>query len=117
VESNWVHWARRPAPGEYEDGEFGGMMIGRGNRSTRKKLPQSHFVLHKSHFTWPGANPGRCGGKPTTNCLSYDMAFRHYVTSRKVSGSIPDEVTGFFNLPNPSSRTYSTGVDSASNIN
>jgi hypothetical protein len=29
--------------------------------------------------------------------------FRHYATSRKVAGSIPDEVTGFYNLPNPSS--------------
>jgi hypothetical protein len=26
-----------PAPGDYDDGEIGGMMIGRGNRSTRKK--------------------------------------------------------------------------------
>jgi hypothetical protein len=26
-------------------------------------------------------------------------------TSRKVAGSIPDVVTGFFNLSNPSSRT------------
>jgi hypothetical protein len=25
------------APGEYDDGEIGGMMIGRGNRSTRRK--------------------------------------------------------------------------------
>jgi hypothetical protein len=24
-------------PGDYEDGEFGGMMIGRGNRSGRRK--------------------------------------------------------------------------------
>jgi hypothetical protein len=28
-----------------------------------------------------------------------------YATSRKVAGSIPDEVTGFFNWPNPSSLT------------
>jgi hypothetical protein len=28
----------------------------------------------------------------------------HYATSRKVAGSIPDEVIGFFNWPNPSSR-------------
>jgi hypothetical protein len=27
-----------------------------------------------------------------------------YVTSRKVAGSIPDAVIGFFNLPNTSSR-------------
>jgi hypothetical protein len=30
----------------------------------------------------------------------------HYATSRKVAGSIPDEV-GFLNYPNPSSRTMS----------
>jgi hypothetical protein len=29
----------------------------------------------------------------------------HYATSRKVAVSNPDEVTGFFNFPNPSSRT------------
>jgi hypothetical protein len=26
-----------PAPGDYDDGEIGGMMIGRGNRSTWRK--------------------------------------------------------------------------------
>jgi hypothetical protein len=26
-----------PAPRDYDDGEIGGMMIGRGNRSTRRK--------------------------------------------------------------------------------
>jgi hypothetical protein len=26
-----------PAPGDYDDGGIGGMMIGRGNRSTRRK--------------------------------------------------------------------------------
>jgi hypothetical protein len=34
---------------------------------------------------------------------------RHYATSRKFAGSIPDEVTGFFDLPNPSSRTIALG--------
>jgi hypothetical protein len=29
----------------------------------------------------------------------------HYTTSRKVAGSIPEEDIGFFNWPNPSSRT------------
>jgi hypothetical protein len=31
--------------------------------------------------------------------------FVSYATRRKVAGSIPDEVTGCFNWPNPSSRT------------
>jgi hypothetical protein len=26
-----------PAPGDYDDGKIGGMMIGRGHRSTRRK--------------------------------------------------------------------------------
>jgi hypothetical protein len=40
---------------------------------------------------------------------------KHYATSRKVTGSIPDEVTECFNLPDPSSCTYGPGVDTASN--
>jgi hypothetical protein len=45
-----------PAPGDYDDGEIGGM-IGKGNRSTRRKnLPQFRFVHHKPHM--PGREPG-----------------------------------------------------------
>jgi hypothetical protein len=34
-----------------------------------EKLPQCHIVHQKSHM-----NPGRCGGKPATNHLSYGTA-------------------------------------------
>jgi hypothetical protein len=39
--------------------------------------------------------------------MSIYIWFRHYATSRKVAGSIPDEVILFFFFisPNPSSRT------------
>jgi hypothetical protein len=30
-------WPIVPSPGDYDDGEFGGMKIGRGNRSIRRK--------------------------------------------------------------------------------
>jgi hypothetical protein len=30
-------WPIVPAPGDYDDGEFGGMKIDRGNRSIRRK--------------------------------------------------------------------------------
>jgi hypothetical protein len=34
---------------------------------------------------------------------------RNFATSQKVAVSIPDEVTGLFNWPNPSSRTTALG--------
>jgi hypothetical protein len=57
-----------PAPGDYNDGEIGGM-IGKGNRSSRRK------PLYTTNPTCcPDANPGRRGGKPETNRLSYGTA-------------------------------------------
>jgi hypothetical protein len=32
-----TEWLIVPAPSDYDDGEFDGMKIGRGNRSTRRK--------------------------------------------------------------------------------
>jgi hypothetical protein len=37
------------------------------------------------------------------------LAVRYLHCSRKVAGSIPDEVIGLFNRPNPSSRTMALG--------
>jgi hypothetical protein len=34
---------------------------------------------------------------------------RHCATNRKVAGSIPDDVTGFFHWHNPSGRTMAQG--------
>jgi hypothetical protein len=77
-----TNWPIVPAAGDYEDGEFGGIMIGKGNRSTsilRKPAP----VHHKSHMTWPGSKPGRRGGRPATNHFSYGTAVRPTVTRLK----------------------------------
>jgi hypothetical protein len=41
--------------------------------------------------------------------MRYRSSLGHYVTSRKWAGSIPDEVIGFVNWPNPSSRTMALG--------
>jgi hypothetical protein len=45
-----------PVPGDYDDGEIGGM-IGRGNRSTRRKTAPMPLVHHKPHLL-PGREPG-----------------------------------------------------------
>jgi hypothetical protein len=67
-------WSIVLAPGDYEEGEFGGMIIGRGNRSTRTKLAPAPLCSPQIPQTWPGTNPGRRGGKSETNRLSYGTA-------------------------------------------
>jgi hypothetical protein len=64
-----TEWPIVPAPGDYDDGEFGGMKIGR-----EKTCPSA--TLSTTNPTWqnPGLNQGRRGGKPTTNRLSYGAA-------------------------------------------
>jgi hypothetical protein len=62
-----------PAMGDYDDGEIGGMKIGRGNRSTlRKPVPVPLCPPQTPHC--PDANAGRRGGKPATNRLGYGTA-------------------------------------------
>jgi hypothetical protein len=45
------------APGDYDDGEIGGMMIGRGKEVLGENLPQCRFVHHEPHML-PGREPG-----------------------------------------------------------
>jgi hypothetical protein len=63
-----------PAPGDYDDVEIGGM-IGRGNRSTRRKPAPVPLCPPQTPHACPDANPGWRGGKPATNRLSYGTAF------------------------------------------
>jgi hypothetical protein len=53
-------------PGDYYDGEIGGI-IGRGNRSTRRKPAPVPLCPPQT----PNALPGRGSEKPATNRLSY----------------------------------------------
>jgi hypothetical protein len=47
-----------PAPGDYDDGEIGGMMIGRGNRSTRRKPAPVPLCPPQTSHALPGREPG-----------------------------------------------------------
>jgi hypothetical protein len=47
--------------------------------------------------------------KTVTMGTLFHSSLRHYAIDRKVAGLILDEVIGFFNLPNPSSRTMALG--------
>jgi hypothetical protein len=43
-----------PAPGNYDDGEFGGMMIGKRNRSTRRKPAPVPLCVPQIRYALPG---------------------------------------------------------------
>jgi hypothetical protein len=71
--------------GDGDCGEIGGMKIGRGNRSTRKKTcPNAPLSTTNPTCLDPGLNPGRSGGKPATNRLSYVAAFFKWYTLKCV---------------------------------
>jgi hypothetical protein len=60
-----------PAPGDYDDGEIGGIMIGRGNRSTRREpAPMPLFPQQTPHAARTRTRAA------ATNRLSYGTDFR-----------------------------------------
>jgi hypothetical protein len=59
------------APGDYDDGEIGRMMIGRETEVLGENLPQCRFIHHKFQMLCLDTNPGHRGGKPATNLLSF----------------------------------------------
>jgi hypothetical protein len=70
-----TEWPIVPAPGDYDVGEFGGMKIGGGNRSTRRKPTAAPLCPPQIPLDQTRART-RCsrGGKPATNRLSYGAA-------------------------------------------
>jgi hypothetical protein len=62
-----------PAPGDYDDGEF--WWNDWQGKPKYSDETCSNAALSTTHSTCcPDANPGRCGGKPATNRLSYGTA-------------------------------------------
>jgi hypothetical protein len=47
-----------PASGDYDDGEIGGMMIGRGNQSTRRKPAPVPLSPPQTRHVLPGRETG-----------------------------------------------------------
>jgi hypothetical protein len=52
------YWPIVPAPGDCDDGEFGGMKIGRGNLSTRRKPTPVPLWPPQIPLAIPGPEPG-----------------------------------------------------------
>jgi hypothetical protein len=51
-----TEWPIVSAPGDYDDGQFGGRLAGE-TEVRGENMPQRHFVHHKSHLTSPGFEP------------------------------------------------------------
>jgi hypothetical protein len=68
------NWPIVPALGDYEDGEFGGMIIGRRNRSIRRKPAPVPICPSQIPHDLTGREPGPPGGKPASNSFSYGTA-------------------------------------------
>jgi hypothetical protein len=66
-----TNWPIMPTPDDYDDGEIGGIMTGRGNWSTQRKPAPVPLCPPQT----PDANPGCHSGKPVTNRLSYGLYF------------------------------------------
>jgi hypothetical protein len=62
-----------PAPGDYGDGEIGGM-IGWGKPKYSEKICPSAAFSTTNPTCCPDANSGRRCGKPASNRLSYGTA-------------------------------------------
>jgi hypothetical protein len=63
-----------PAPGHYDDGEIDGMMIGRGNQSTERKLAPVPLFPLQTPRALPRCEPGPLWWEPATNRFSYGTA-------------------------------------------
>jgi hypothetical protein len=78
VKSNWVHSALQPPIGLLCQPRV--ILMEKLERMAEEtevlggNLPQCRFVHHKIPTYYPDANPGRRGGKPATNRLSYGTA-------------------------------------------
>jgi hypothetical protein len=64
-----------PALGDYDDGEIGGMMIGMGKPKYSEKTCPNVALFTTKPTCCPDANPGRHGGKPAPDRLSYGTAY------------------------------------------
>jgi hypothetical protein len=62
-----------PAPGDYDDGEIGGI-IWQGKPKYPKKTCPSAALSTTNRLRCPDSNPDRRGGKPATNRFSYGTA-------------------------------------------
>jgi hypothetical protein len=68
-------WPLVPAPDDCEDGDFGGMEIGREKKKySDKTCPSVTLSTINPTSPDPGANPARRSGKQASNRLSYGVA-------------------------------------------
>jgi hypothetical protein len=76
-----IYWPIVPAPGNCEDGEFGGIKIGRGNRSTRRKPAPAPLCPPQILLDQTRARTRAAAVGPATNRLSYGRGHDRRLTA------------------------------------
>jgi hypothetical protein len=87
-----TEWPIVPAPGDCDDdGEFWWNEDWQGKPKYSEKTRPS-ATLPSTNPTWPdpGMNPGRRGGKPANNSLSYGAAFMLHTRNSFMKIKIPN---------------------------
>jgi hypothetical protein len=91
-----------PTPGDYDDGEIGGMMVGRGNRSTRRKpapvplcLPQiPHAARTRTRAAAVGSQrlTAWAMARPKYKCSLTRFTIVHVVHFLRISNEVTDSL-------------------------
>jgi hypothetical protein len=79
-----TEWPIVPAPGDYDNGEIGGIKIGRGNQRTRRKPDPAPLCPPQIPLDQTRART-QAGGKPGTNRLSYGAALHRQNEKKETS--------------------------------
>jgi hypothetical protein len=72
-----------PAPGDCDDGEIGGMMTGRGNRSTLRKPAPVPLCPPQTPHALPEREPGPSGWEASDSPLELRHGLRTELTGRR----------------------------------
>jgi hypothetical protein len=100
-----TEWPIVPAPGDCGDGDWWNEDWQGKPKYSEKTCLSATLSTTKSHLRDPGSNPGRRGGKPATNRLSYGVAILNLL----LKIDLKDNDNGLCHVPDITCNRRSSG--------